>query len=119
MSRENYTRNLFESGLVLGAVEMSYDTQKHQQQIYNTIGNETIQLNTGFIDEQYSEVIKQLLLSENIVATIKDDASQFTEKILPVNIDTKSLDIKTKLNDKLINYTLDFSFAFNKINDVT
>ena len=103
-----------------------YNPQQAQTNVYNLKANETIQLNTGFIDEQYSEIMKQLLLSENVWATITNDlpfgSATDTEPktdILPVVVDTNSLDIQTKLNDKLINYTLDFSFAFNKINDVT
>ena len=31
---------------------------------------------------------------------------------------TSSLNYKTRINDKLINYTMDVEFAFNKINNI-
>ena len=39
-------------------------------------------------------------------------------KTLPVIVKSKSFVQKTTLNDRLINYTIDIEFAFNKINNV-
>lgn len=66
-------------------------------------------LNTGFIDEQHNEVMQQLMLTEN--AWIHEEGTVYP--ILPV---TKSLQYKTSLNDKLVNFTIDFEYAFNEIN---
>jgi hypothetical protein len=38
--------------------------------------------------------------------------------ILPVNPRTNSMTFKTSVNDKMINYTLEFDYAFDKINNV-
>ena len=37
---------------------------------------------------------------------------------LPVSIKDSSFDYKTHLNDKLVNYTVQFEFAFDGINSV-
>lgn len=39
-------------------------------------------------------------------------------KVLPVRPITNSLTYKTSVNDKLINYTLQFEYAFDKINNI-
>ena len=39
-------------------------------------------------------------------------------KTLPVIPKTKSMSYKTGLNDKVINHTIDFEFAFSKINNI-
>lgn len=39
-------------------------------------------------------------------------------EVKPIILDTKSLEFKTSVNDRLINYTINFSYAYNKINDI-
>jgi len=36
----------------------------------------------------------------------------------PVNVKTQSSELKTTLKDKMINYEIEFEYAFNLINDV-
>jgi hypothetical protein len=55
--------------------------------------------------------LEELFLSEN--AWIRWEG-----KTLPVIISSKDMTIKNVLNDKLIDYTVGFEFAFNKINNV-
>ena len=43
---------------------------------------------------------------------------KYNEKTLPVRLTSSSLSFKTKLDDKLINYTIELEFAFDKINNV-
>ena len=40
------------------------------------------------------------------------------ELVLPVVPKTKSVTYKTSLNDRLVQYTVDFDMAFNKINNI-
>lgn len=89
----------------------TYSEQIHQVRTFNANGKETLQANTGFIDEQYNEVIRQLLLSEQVWVDNGTD-------VLPIRPVTNSLQFKTSVNDKLINYTLDFEYAFDKINNI-
>ena len=89
----------------------SYSVSEHQYRNYNIKARETISLNSGFYTEDYNEVFRQLLLSERVWIDYKD-------QILPVNIKSKELSFKTQVNDKLIDYKIDFEFAFDKINSV-
>ena len=58
-----------------------------------------------------NQTIEELFFTENVWI-------RYEGKTLPIIPKTKSLQYKTSLNDKLINYTVDFDFAFDKINNV-
>lgn len=100
---ENYNRNIISSS--------SYNTYDNEKQRYNLNSKTSLILNTGFITEDANSTIEELFLSEN--AWIRYDS-----KTLAIIPKSKTFDYKTSLNDKLINYTVDFEFAFNKINNV-
>ena len=92
-------------------VNGTYDRSRHQQKILTKNGTEKLTLNTGYYPEEYNEVFKEMQLSEDCWIEINN-------KTLPINVSSSSLNYKTHLNDKLINYTFDFSYAFNKVNDI-
>jgi hypothetical protein len=89
----------------------TYSVTTHQKYVYNKQASETIQLNTGYVDENQFETIKQLMLSEQVWAKI--DA-----QVYPMNVKTSSLTKKTKTNDRLVNYTLEMEFAYDVINSI-
>lgn len=101
---ENYRRNII-------GLDGSYDTTKHQSYNKNFSSTESITLNTGFVNEGMDEVINQLILSPYIWGTIGAE-------ILPFKIQTTDQTRKTQLNDKLINYTIEFDYAFDTINNI-
>ena len=86
---------------------VDYSVSKNITQTFNTNGQESIAVNTGWVLEHYSEVIKQLLLSNTIRLDNK-----------PVVINTKSVNFLTSINDGMINYTLEFNYANNIINTI-
>jgi hypothetical protein len=86
---------------------INYNTSIGQFKTFNVNGKQTIKLNTGFVDENYSELITDLLLSETVLLDGK-----------PVTVKTQGSDLKTSLKDKLINYEMEFEYAYNLINDV-
>lgn len=88
-----------------------YDINKHNQATFNVVGNDSFTLNTTFLPQEYNEVLEELLLSEQIWV-LENGLT------LPVVLSTKSLDKKTQGNDNLIQYTLDFKYANNKINSI-
>ena len=92
----------------------TYDTSAHQNRVLDLVGKESITMNTGYIDEEYNEVFRQLMLSEQVWMTRLTD----TEEVLPLRPRTQSLQFKTRTNDKLVNYTVEFDFAFDKINTI-
>lgn len=102
---EKYRRNNIVSS------SLSYNTYSGQQQRQNVNGTTSLSLNTGYVKEDFNSAIEELFLSEN--AWIR-----FEGKTLPIIAKSKSYTEKTVLNDRLINHTVDFDFAFNKINNV-
>lgn len=92
-------------------VDGSYSVSSRQKQIFNKNGTERLQLNTGFYPEEYNEVFKQLSLSEEVWI-------EYENKTLAFNITSGSLNYKTKLNDKLINYTIEGEFSSDAINNI-
>ena len=86
---------------------VNYNTSLGQSKTFNINGIQTIKLNTGFVDENYSELITDLLLSETVLLDSK-----------PVIVKTQGSDLKTSLKDRLINYEIEFEYAYNLINDV-
>ena len=102
---EKYRRNN------INTTSLSYNTYSGQQQRQNVNGTTSLSLNTGYVKEDFNSAIEELFLSEN--AWIR-----FENKTLPIIAKSKSYTNKTVLNDKLINHTVNFDFAFNKINNV-
>lgn len=107
----NVTSNEFQRNIMEFNNAPSYDISKHSTAILGVNGNETISVNSGFIDESFNEVIKQMMLSEQVWI---DNGNS----VLPINLNSKSLTFKKSVNDRLINYTIDFSYAFNTINNI-
>jgi hypothetical protein len=93
----------------------TYDTSAHQNRVLDLVGKESITMNTGYIDEEYNEVFRQLMLSEQVWMT---KLTETEEQVLPLRPRTQSLQFKTRTNDKLVNYTVEFDFAFDKINTI-
>jgi len=84
---------------------------RHRNNDFYTTSKETLTINSGFVPEEFNEVFKQLMLSEQVWIDYK-------QQILPINVSNKTIDYKTKLNNKLINYTIDVEFSFNTTNNV-
>ena len=83
----------------------------HQYVKYNVQGRQKLKVNSGFVNEEMNETFKQLFLSQRVW---KYENGIFT----PLNLSSKSFEYKTRQKDRLINYELDFEFAFNEINNI-
>lgn len=94
---------------------LEYSVQQHQHKQFFKQGTESIVLNTGYIVEDFNSAIEQLLLSEQVWITKTIDGS---ETVLPVNPKTETIQYKTRVNDKLINYVMEFEYAFDKVNNI-
>ena len=108
ISSDTFKRNIIDVSNVSGP---SYNTASHQIKAFNINGNEKITLNTGFYPEDFNEILEQLMLSEEVWL----DNGQI---VLPVRPVSGSLAYKTSVNDKLISYSLDFEYAYDKINSI-
>ena len=89
----------------------SYSLSKHQEKIFMANGKESITMNTGFYEESFNEIVKQMLLSEQV--WVYDGTNT-----LPINLKSNTLLFKKGVNDKLISYTVSFDYAYDKINNI-
>ena len=90
----------------------SYSTTAHAKKVHNANGTESVVLNSGFVDERMNVYFEELMVSEYIWLT--DDSNV----IYPVCITDSSFTKKTSLNDRLINYTMNFEKAFDFVNNI-
>jgi hypothetical protein len=98
---ENKDYNLLQSNLV------NYDVTEGQKMVFNANAKETIEVNTDWVSEDFSEIIKELMLSERILI---DDKAAI--------LNTKDTELFKNINTNLINYKLEFEFAFDFIQNV-
>ncbi len=94
----------------------SYDIYKAQKQRIDIQGEESITLNTDFLDEDISNPIQELLMSQQI--WIDENISNTQTSVSPVIIKTSDVEFKTSVNNKVVNYTIEFEFANDKIQDI-
>ena len=127
-SRETFNRSIFKARNVSKAlvepegggdpvcVETvtfnTYSTTAHAKKVHNANGKESVVLNSGFVDERMNAYFEELMVSEYIWLT--DDQNV----IYPVCITDTNFTRKTGLNDRLINYTMNFEKAFDFVNNI-
>ena len=105
ISKDQYLENT----LTESTSGASYSLNEAAKIPTNIKATKGLTLNTGFVSEDLNEVIQQLLLTER--AWIHENS-----QVYPVIPQTSQLEYKTSLNDKLINFTIDFEYAYNEIN---
>jgi hypothetical protein len=86
---------------------IDYNVLQGQRKRFNHQGKQSIKCNTGWVDENYFELIQDLLLSETVLLGDK-----------PAVVKSKTSEKKTSLNNKVINYEIEFEYNFGLINDV-
>jgi hypothetical protein len=85
----------------------NYNTKQGQKHEFNLNGKKSIKVNTDWVDESFNLTLKELMLSEKILI----DG-------YPAKLVSKSTELFNNINTKQINYSLDFDFNYNVINDV-
>ena len=86
---------------------VDYNYLRGQKKEFNFDMTQSVKLNTGWVDENTIELLVELLASETILLDYE-----------PVKLKDKSIQKKTRLRDKMINYEMNFEYSFNLINDV-
>jgi hypothetical protein len=89
--------------------DVVYDPRRGQIKPFNINGTQTIKVNSGWVTEDYFEWIQDMMLSDTIL---------YSDDEIPVTIKTTSMQKRTSINDKNINYTLEFDFANKLINNI-
>lgn len=86
----------------------SYNQIQGQRKEFNLNGKESIKVNTDWVDEDFKNILKEIMLSEKVLIDGK-----------PAKLKTKSTELFKNINTKQINYTLEFEFNYNTINNVS
>lgn len=89
----------------------TYSTSAHQFVDFNKNGKISYNLSTGYIGQEANPYIQELMLSEQVWLVIDSN-------VVPVNINTQSVQYKTSLNDKLVAYTMDFEQSNDVISTI-
>ena len=109
IEKESYKSN------IIGAYGGQYSISSHVNRDFNVVGKESITLSSGYLSEEYNEVFKQLMLSEKVWVT---NILETGEQVLPINVKTSDITYKTSLNNKLVEYTIEFDKSFDTINNI-
>lgn len=104
-SRESFKVNTIQST----TASTFYPTYSPTDKIYNVNAKKSLTLNTGFVCEDYNEVIQQLLFSEKV--WIHED-----NKVFPITPKDNTVEYKTNLYEKVLNYTISFDYGYSEIN---
>ena len=108
IEKESYKSNILNSNF-------EYSRSSHINRDFNIIGKESVTLSSGFLSEEYNEVFKQMMLSEKVWVT---NVTEGVEQVLPINVKTSDITYKTSLNDKLVEYTIEFDKSYDTINNI-
>ena len=96
----------------------SYSKTNAPKKLFNTQAKQTHTLSSGYYPESANLFFEQLLLSEYVWYTRPEDMQPNQDQQIPVTVKTSSIAYKTSLNEKLIEYTMEFEDAFDYINNV-
>lgn len=86
---------------------LSYNQYQTRQQRYIVDATEVLECNTDYIEQGYNNLFKQLMVADEIY-WLYDQANNLVK---PLTIQTNSLQFKTGVNNKLIQYTITFDIG--------
>ena len=86
---------------------LNYDITIGQNAKYNFNGKQSVRMNTGFVNENYNELIQDLILSEKVWINS-----------IPAIVKSSGTEFKTQIRNKNINYEIEFEYAFDLINNM-
>ena len=95
-----------------------YDVQDAPRKLFNTQAKQTRALSSGYYPEAANGYFEELLLSEYVWIRALRNGYSNSFRTIPVVVKTSSMTYKTKLNDRLIEYTIEFEDAFDYINNI-
>lgn len=109
--RESYNRTL----LTTYSSGVDFSRFAHSNSLLDVTTQESFKMNTGFISEDHNDVIKQLMSTEYAWV---HEATGGTVEPVPIAPKTSSFVSKTVVNDKLINFEVEFEYANSYIQNV-
>ena len=115
-TKESYNANTL--SFIAGTVAPTYSQSDPTVKILNTQAKQSHIHSSGYYPEFANKYFEELLLSENVWITRERIQQPNTPEIIPVVVKNSSMTYKTSLNDRLIEYTIEFEDAFDYINNV-
>ena len=103
--------------LILSGGSTSYGLKNASKKIFNTQAKQSQTLSSGFYPEFAVEYFEQLLLSEYVWIERTIEANGNVTQV-PAIVKSSSIEIKKSVNDRLIEYTIEFEDAFDYINNI-
>lgn len=104
------TRESFKRSTLGGtASSVFYNTYNPTDRIFNVDEKKSLTMNTGFVCEDYNEVIQQLLATEH--CWIRENG-----KVFPIVPKDSVVEYQTHRYEKLLNYTVSFDYGYSEIN---
>lgn len=100
-TNDQYKRSIYQDGFTTPSLQVG------QYQDFNINSRNSITMNTGWVDENYDDVIEDILMSENCAILINGSW-------IAANPQRGSVDYQKEINQKMINYTMSFDVAFNE-----
>ena len=118
-NQETYQRNTIDTSTTTASYFRPADsgnpTYPHPISTFTKNGKKSYSLSSGYYPEWANVYFEQLLLSEYVwIGEMVGSAI----KPLAVQVKTSSMTYKTSLNDRLIEYTIEFEESFDHINNV-
>ena len=95
----------------------TYSVEDAPNKVFNTQGKQSYTFSSGYYPEFANQFFEELLLSEYVWLDPSTINSARTSTI-PVKVKTSSMSYKTSVNDRLIEYTIEFEEAFDYINNI-
>lgn len=111
VEREDYNKTI----LTTSSTGVSFDRKTHSSSLLDVSTEETFVLNTGFLTEDHNDVIRQLMVTEFCWVHEINNSSQEPVPVKPIS---SSFTIKKEVNDKLLNFTVQFQYANSYIQNV-
>ena len=88
---------------------LSYQNYDSSNLNYLSDSKQTLSVNTDYLPDEYNDILKQLLVSDEIYWIYEETST--TETVRPITIRTDSIVFKTGVNDKLVQYQFDFDWG--------
>jgi len=114
-SNENYKANTI---VYPTSGKANYEVSNAPNKLFNTQAKQSVTLSSGYYPEQANEMFQQLLISEYVWLERPVNSNPTANERVPVIVKDSSIDFKTSVNDRLIQYTMQFDNAFDYINNI-
>ncbi len=102
----NFTNSSFKKSIYQDGFT-TVSLQGGQYEDFNINSQNSITMNTGWVDENYGEVIQDIMMSEQVAVLVNGSW-------IAVNPTRGTVEYQKSVNVGVINYTVIFTFAFNE-----